>query len=181
MNLKPLPNKKYNIIYADPPWSFKNYSTKGEGRNPNQHYNTMSIDDIKNLPVRDISDKDCVLFLWVVNHSLEKAFEVIESWGFRYKTMGFVWIKRNIKSDGFFTGLGYWTRGNPELCLLATKGNPSRISKGVKELVIEPREEHSKKPDIIRKYILDLIGDVPRIELFARQKTNGWDSWGNDI
>lgn len=175
------PQKKYDIIYADPPWSFKNFSKKGEGRNPNQHYETQSIDWIKSLPVNDIASKDSVLFLWVVNHSLPLAFEVIESWGFTYKTMGFVWAKQNIKSDGFFTGLGYWTRGNPELCLLATKGKPSRVSKGVRELVVAPRERHSKKPDIIKSHIIDLCGDLPRIELFAREKTEGWDVWGNEV
>ena len=177
----PFPDKKYNIIYADPAWSFKNFSKKGEDRNPNQHYETMNIDDIKNLPVSEIADKDCVLFMWVVNHSLPLAFQVIESWGFEYKTMGFVWVKKNIKSDGFFTGLGYWTRGNPELCLLATKGKPSRISKSVKELIIEPRSKHSKKPDVIRDKIVELIGDLPRIELFARETVDGWDSWGNEL
>lgn len=175
------PQNKYDIIYADPPWSFKNFSKKGEGRNPNQHYETQSIDWIKSLPVNDIASKDSVLFLWVVNHSLPLAFEVIESWGFTYKTMGFVWAKQNIKSDGFFTGLGYWTRGNPELCLLATKGKPSRVSKAVKELVVAPRERHSKKPDIIKSHIVDLCGDLPRIELFAREKTKGWDVWGNEV
>ena len=177
----PFPDKKYNIIYADPAWSFKNFSKKGEDRNPNQHYETMKIDDIKNLPVSEIADKDCVLFMWVVNHSLPLAFQVIESWGFEYKTMGFVWVKKNIKSDGFFTGLGYWTRGNPELCLLATKGKPSRISKSVKELIIEPRSKHSKKPDVVRDKIVELIGDLPRIELFARETVDGWDSWGNEL
>tara|TARA_R100000353_G_scaffold154978_1_gene113745 strand:+ start:999 stop:1535 length:537 start_codon:yes stop_codon:yes gene_type:complete len=175
------PDKKYNIIYADPPWSFKNFSKKGEGRNPNQHYETQSIDWIKSLKVNDIADTHCVLFLWVVNHSLPIAFEVIESWGFTYKTMGFVWAKENMKSEGFFTGLGYWTRGNPELCLLATKGKPSRVSKGVRELVVAPRERHSKKPDIIKSHIVDLCGDLPRIELFAREKTEGWDVWGNEV
>ena len=128
----------------------------------------------------DIAEKDCVLFLWAVNHSLPQAFEVIENWGFTYKTMGFVWAKQNIKSEGFFTGLGYWTRGNPELCLLATKGKPSRVSKAVKELIVAPREQHSKKPNIIKSHIIDICGDLPRIELFARQTTEGWDSWGNE-
>ena len=177
----PFPDKKYNIIYADPPWSFKNYSKKGEGRNPNQHYLTMGKEDIKQLPVNDIAADNSVLFLWVVNHSLPLAFEVIDSWGFEYKTMDFVWVKRNIKAEGFFTGLGYWTRGNPELCLLASKGKPSRVSKAVKELVIEPRSQHSKKPDRIRNDIVDLCGNLPRIELFARETAEGWDSWGNEV
>ena len=175
------PEKKYNIVYADPPWSFRNFSKKGEGRNPNQHYQTQDLNWIKSLPVNDIADKNCVLFLWVVNHSLPQAFEVIEDWGFTYKTVAFNWVKKNIKSEGFFTGLGYWTRGNPEICLLATKGKPSRVSKAVKELVIEPRSRHSKKPDRIRNDIIDLCGDLPRIELFARETAEGWDSWGNEV
>ena len=183
-NFKDFPNKKYNIIYADPAWSFKNFSKKGENRNPNQHYETQSIDWIKSLPVNDIADTHCVLFLWVVNHSLPLAFEVIESWGFTYKTMGFVWAKKNMKSEGFFTGLGYWTRGNPELCLLATKGKPKRCSKKVAKTIMARATIHSKKPKIIKDKIVELCGDLPRIELFARNVglfSNNWDYWGNQV
>ena len=176
----PFPDKKYSIIYADPAWSFKNYSKKGEGRNPNQHYKTMSIDDISNLPVSKIADENCILFLWVVNHSLPLAFKVIESWGFEYKTMGFVWVKKNLKSDGFFTGLGYWTRGNPEMCLLATRGRPKRINKDVAQLVVSERRRHSEKP-LLHKDIERLV-DGPYLEMFARKKHfENWDYWGNEV
>ena len=176
----PFPNKKYNIIYADPAWYFKSYSSKGEGRNATQHYDCMSIDDICNLPVRSLSDNDCVLFIWVIDPMLPEAIKVIQSWGFKYKTVAFTWVKEN-KYEGYFTGLGYWTRANPEMCLLATKGKPKRISKSVRQLVIDKRREHSRKPDRIRNDIIELCGDLPRIELFARQKAEGWDSWGNEL
>ena len=175
------PDKKYNVIYADPPWYFKARSSKGDGRNPNQHYDCMDLEDIKNLPVKDIADKDCILFVWVIDPMLPQAFEVITAWGFIYKTVAFTWAKTNSKSMGMFTGLGYWTRGNPEMCLLATKGKPKRVSKAVKQLVVSERREHSRKPDRIRHDIVELCGDVPRIELFARQKAQGWDSYGNEI
>ena len=175
------PEKKYRIIYADPPWYFKSRSVKGEGRNPNQHYDCMNLDDIKNMPVSDIAEKDCVLLMWVIDPMLPHAFEVITSWGFIYKTVAFTWAKTNSKSMGMFTGMGYWTRGNPEMCLLATKGKPKRFSKAVKQLVISERREHSRKPDRIRNDIVELCGDVSRIELFARQKVEGWDSYGNEI
>ena len=173
--------KKYNIIYADPPWTFTTRSDKGKDRSPENHYNCMTLKDICNLPVNDIAKKDCVLFMWVVDPLLHKAFEVITSWGFIYKTVAFTWAKTNSKSMGMFTGLGYWTRGNPEMCLLATKGRPKRLSKSVAQLVVDQRREHSRKPDRIRNDIVNLCGDLPRIELFARQKTKGWDVWGNEV
>jgi len=117
----PFPNKTYDVIYADPAWYFKTYSKKGNGRSPEQHYSCMSINDICNLPVNDIANPNCVLFLWVIDPMLQEGLKVIEAWGFKYKTVAFTWAKTN-KSEGFFTGLGYWTRGNPEMCLLATKG-----------------------------------------------------------
>jgi len=175
------PNKKYNIIYADPPWHFKSWSKKGNERSAIRHYDCLNINDICNLPVNDIADDDCILFIWVIDSMLPEALQVIKKWNFKYKTVAFTWVKQNKISDGYFTGMGYWTRCNPEQCLLATKGNPKRISKAVKQLIISKRQEHSKKPDDIRKRIVELCGDLPRIELFARQKTEGWDSWGNEI
>jgi N6-adenosine-specific RNA methylase IME4 len=176
-----LPNKKYNIIYADPAWTFKSWSKEGEQRNATRHYNCMTIDDIYNLPINSICNNDCILFLWIIDPMLPEAIKVIKSWGFKYKTVAFTWVKENKKSNGYFTGLGYWTRANPEQCLLATKGNPKRISKAVRQLIISKRQEHSKKPDEIRDRIVELCGDLPRIELFARQKVQGWDSWGNEV
>ena len=141
----------------------------------------MSINDIYNLPVNTICSDNCILFIWVIDPMLPEALEVIKRWGFKYKTVAFTWIKENKKSDGYFTGLGYWTRANPEMCLLATKGKPKRLSKAVKQLIINKRQEHSKKPDEIRNRIIQLCGDLPKIELFARQRVNGWDCWGNQV
>ena len=173
--------KKYNVIYADPPWTFKTYYDKGKDRSPENHYNVMSLKDICNLPISKIANDDSVLLLmWVVDPLLDKAFEVINAWGFKYKTVGFTWAKTNKKSMGFFTGLGYWTRGNPEMCLLATKGKPKRISKSVPQLVVEQRREHSRKPDIMYNHIENLL-EGPYIELFARTQRSGWDSWGNEV
>tara|TARA_B100000686_G_scaffold193121_1_gene199956 strand:- start:104 stop:640 length:537 start_codon:yes stop_codon:yes gene_type:complete len=172
------PNKKYKIIYADPPYYFKSYSKKGENRNATQHYNCMEFNDLLRLPVSNICDVDCVLFLWVTDPFLEKSFRLLKEWNFKYKTVAFTWCKET-KMNKFFTGLGYWTRANPEMCLLATKGNPKRISKNVNQLVIDKRREHSRKPDCVRDRIVELMGDLPRIELFARQKVKGWDCWGD--
>ena len=173
----PLPNKKYKVILADPPWSFKNYSKKGEKRNANRHYETMSLADIKNLPIQKIADDDCILFLWITGPLLDKAFDVISEWGFTYKTIGFTWIKENMKSPTLFMGGGYWTRSNSEICLLATKGKPKRIGKNVMQPIISPRRQHSRKPDEIRERIERLV-DGPYIELFARTESKTWDVWG---
>ena len=174
--------KKYNIIYADPPWTFKTYSDKGKDRSAEKHYPCMTKEDIQNLPIKDICENDCVLFLWVTYPCLKEGIELIEKWGFTYKTCGFSWIKLNKKSATPFVGMGYYTRANNEICLLATKGKPlKRQSKAVKQVILSKIEEHSKKPNEIRDRIVELFGDIPRIELFARQHVDGWDCWGNEV
>ncbi len=177
----PKTKKKYNIIYADPPWSFKHYSDKGKGRAPDNYYKCQSLNDIKNLPIGDLAKDNCVLFMWVTYPFLEKSFEVLKAWGFKYKTVGFTWVKKNKKSDSWFWGMGYWTRSNAEICIIATRGKITRQSSSVHQIIDTPIEEHSKKPDITRKRIVELCGAMPRIELFARKKTEGWDTWGNEI
>lgn len=133
------------------------------------------------MPIKDISEDNCILFLWVTMPKLNECFKVIESWGFKYKTCAFVWVKNNKKSNSFFMGMGSWTRSNAELCLIATKGKPKRISASVRSVINTPIEYHSKKPDIVRDKITELCGDLPRIELFARQEIKGWDCFGNEI
>ena len=169
-------DKKYNIIYADPPWRY------WESGNKNQalHYTTMTIDEICDLPVKNIADDDCVLFLWVTYPILHEAFRVIESWGFKYSTAAFVWVKKNKQKDSPFMGCGAWTRANSELCLLATKGNIMRLDASISQVVESPIEEHSKKPDIVRDLITRLVGELPRVELFCRNPAEGWDVWGNE-
>ena len=174
-------SKKYNIIYADPPWTFKVWSKKGkEKKSPENHYGCMRRQEIQSLPIRNICDDNCILFLWVTFPCLKEGLELISKWGFEYKTCGFTWVKKNRKSDSWFLGLGYWTRANAELCLIATKGKPKRVSKSVHQICDARIREHSRKPDEIRDRIVELCGDLPRIELFARQEVLGWDCFGNE-
>lgn len=141
----------------------------------------MPLDEICALPVSKYAADNCALFLWVTFPKLEEAFEVIKAWGFEYKTVAFVWIKQTKKSGLWFTGLGWWTRNNAEICVIATKGRPQRNSRKVHQLIISPIEQHSKKPDIVRDKIVELMGDLPRLEMFARQAPDGWDVWGNEV
>ena len=141
----------------------------------------MNIKDIKALPVAELADKDCILFLWATFPLLHEALEVIRAWGFHYKTVAFTWIKLAPKVDHIFWGLGSWTRSNAEICLLATRGQPRRRARNVHQVIISHVEEHSKKPDEARQRIVALMGDVPRVELFARQAAPGWDVWGNEV
>ena len=180
-------NKKYGVIYADPPWRFKNFSDKGEGRNAISHYDCMTIDEICAMPIGDFAAEDCVLLLWAVDPLLPQAFKVIESWGFTFKTVGFYWAKLNKNlSTGerserdFFCGLGYWTRANVEQCLLATRGSPDRLARDVRRLIVEPRREHSRKPDSVFKRIERLVAG-PYLELFGRETRPGWDSLGDQV
>ena len=161
--------KKYPVIYADPPWQYRVYSKKGLGRSAESHYPTMGIEEIRALPVAELAAKDCALFLWVTVPCLLEGLSVLQAWGFQYKTVAFVWIKQNKKADSLFWGMGYWTRSNAEFCILATKGSPKRQSASVHQVILSHIEEHSKKPQEARERIVQLMGDVPRIELFARQ------------
>lgn len=173
---------KYKIIYADPPWQFKTFSDKGKGRSAERHYPTMTKVDIQRLPVSQIADRDSVLLLWVTAPCFEEGLELIKAWGFTYKTVGFTWVKLNKKSNKFFMGMGYYTRSNAEYCLLATRGKVlERKSHSVSSVLCTHIEEHSKKPDITRERIEELFGNIPRIELFARQYADGWDCWGNEV
>ena len=141
----------------------------------------MSLEDIKALPIGELAAKDCVLFMWITFPCMQEAFQVLEAWGFEYKTTAFVWIKQNRVSDSLFWGMGYWTRANAELCMLATVGRPKRRSASVHQVILSSIEEHSKKSDVVRERIVELLGDLPCVELFARKKTEGWDAWGNEI
>ena len=173
--------KKYKIIYADPPWQYRVYSKKGQGRSAENHYHTMNIKDIMALPVDKIADKDCILFLWITFPCLKEGIEVMDRCGFKYKTCGFNWVKRNKKKNTYFMGLGFWTRSNSEVCLIGTKGQPKRVSKSVSQICDARIMEHSKKPAEIRERIVELCGELPRVELFARDKVKGWDSLGDEI
>lgn len=170
-------NKKYDIIYADPPWQYRNMGNIQA--TANSHYNTMSQEEINNLPVDKLSKDNSILFLWATFPKIQEALDTIKAWGFEYKTVGFVWIKKN-KNGGNFFGVGWYTKSNAEICLIATKGKPPKQSNKVSQIIETIREEHSKKPQQARDKIIEFCGDLPRIELFARQAVEGWDCWGNE-
>ena len=169
---------KYKIIYADPPWNYADQGCQGTMAN---HYQGMKIEDICSLKVSEIADENSILFLWTTYPFLKEAQQVIQSWGFNYKTIAFQWLKLNPKSLTPFYGLGRWTRGNTEPCLLATRGKIKRVSNSVFQLIQEPRSRHSAKPKIVRDKIVELMGDLPRIELFARDVGGGGHAWGNEV
>lgn len=179
---------KYGFILADPAWTFATRSNKGKGRSPEQHYSCMTLDEIKALPVAACAAPDCGLGLWTIDTHIPQALEVITAWGFAFKTVLFNWAKlnRNVKmtapwsEKSFFTGMGYWSRANPEICLFATRGAPKRIHKDVRRLIVAPRREHSRKPDEVHPRIERLLAG-PYLEMFARTERPGWDSWGHEV
>jgi len=172
--------QKFAAIYADPPWEFKVYSGKGKQRSAERYYDTSSVEAIKALPIEKLAAEDCVLCMWAVSPELPGALEVIKAWGFEYKTIGFGWVKQNRGGEGLFTGMGYWTRANLECSLLATRGAPMRLAMDVHQIVTTPIGEHSAKPGEVRSRIQRLLAG-PYLELFARQATPGWTSWGNEL
>lgn len=174
------PNKKYNIILADPPWKILGWDENPAKYNKSagHHYEIQDIEWIKSLPVKTLSEDNCILFLWVTDPTLEVAFDVIKCWGFKYSTVGFTWVKTT-ENDKFHYGCGQWTRANPEMCLIAKKGTIEKKSCNVRQLQIAKVGDHSQKPIIIKHKIVELCGDLPRIELFGREQTDGWDVWGN--
>lgn len=172
-------NKKCDVIYADPPWRYNDRKCNGACEH---HYDTMTLEEIKKLPIKELCEKDCVLFLWTTYPMLKEALEVMEAWGFKYKSIAFQWIKLNRSGNGKFFGLGRWTRGNTEPCLLAVKGKPSRKSNSVSQLIEYQLGKHSAKPPITRDKIKELMGEECKcLELFARNNIEGWDCWGNEV
>jgi len=170
---------KYKIIYADPPWTYADKTCQGSAA---EQYITMDIDALRALPISNIAADDAMLFMWATFPLLPEALSLIEAWGFSYITTAFVWIKTDIKNPNTtFYGLGRWCRGNAEIVLLGKRGKPKRVSAAVEQLVFSPLSGHSKKPDEVRKRIVKLLGDMPRIELFARERVDGWDATGLDL
>jgi len=176
-------NKKYQIIYADPPWRYNDKLGSNTARMGacEYHYKTMDLKDICSIPVKSLADDSCILFLWATMPKLQEALDVVVAWGFKYKTVAFTWIKLNPKAGTIFKGIGRWVQGNAELVLLATKGKPHRINKSISQVVMASRGKHSQKPEEVKNRIVKLMGDLPCIELFAREKTPGWDVWGNEV
>lgn len=179
-----LPQRHFGAILADPPWNYEVWA-EGSSRTASSKYNVMPTEEIAALPVRELAAEDCVLFMWATWPKLFDALPVIDGWGFTYKTCGFDWMKADNTQPNFFqeeipaqVGMGYWTRANTEPCLLATRGKPKRLNADVRQGIIAPRREHSRKPDGIHERIERLVAG-PYLELFARQKRPGWTVWGN--
>lgn len=169
---------KFNIIYADPPWQYNDKSTNRGGAE--RHYRTVDIESLKKLKVSMVAADDCALFMWVTFPLLQESLDLIKAWGFTYKTMAFTWVKRNKIKDSLFWGMGHWTRSNPEICLLAVRGKPKRLGKGVHSVIKSPIQQHSRKPEETRQRIIELLGDIPRLEMFCREAPEGWATWGNE-
>jgi N6-adenosine-specific RNA methylase IME4 len=164
----------YRVIYADPPWSWAAWSKKGEGRSALNHYSTLSLPEIKALPVADLAAEDSVLLLWAINSMLPQALEVMHAWSFTFKTVAFTWAKQTSTGRTWHMGCGYWTRQNTEQVLLGTRGKPKRLARDVRQLLVAPVREHSRKPDGIRSDIEALLPG-PYVECFARESFPGWD------
>lgn len=178
----PFPKGKYSVIYADPPWNYK----QGGNGSAKKHYETMTTEDLCKLPVRDICTDNAVLFMWATFPNIKEALKVMEAWGFIYKTVAFVWVKKNKKSDTLFMGTGSYTRANAEVCLLGiskkTKASDFVASHSVHQIILEPIRDHSQKPDEARNRIYQLTGgEQSYIELFARSSAPGWSVWGKEV
>lgn len=180
LNVLAASGKKFGAILADPPWQFKVYSGKGKSRSADRRYDTSPLEAIQDLPVEQLAADDCALFLWCVSPELPGALEVIKSWGFTYKTVGFAWVKQTKGDNGLHWGMGYWTRANLELCLFATRGAPKRINKDVHQVIQCPVMEHSRKPEETHVRIERLVPG-PYLELYGRRPMRGWTVWGNQI
>lgn len=179
-------NNKYNIIYADPPWKYGDVHTWHKmGGGVSNHYKCMTITELEQMgeTIQNIAAANCLLFMWVTFPNLKEGLKLIETWGFTYKTLGFSWIKTNKKNRKPFFGIGFYTKSNCEVCLIGIKGKPGNLIKSnkISSCIISERREHSRKPDEARKRIEQLVGNVPKIELFARQTAEGWDCWGNEV
>ena len=178
----PFPKKKYKIIYADPPWSFDNWGYEDSPKGAEKHYRTMNDNDIKKIPIDNISEENSVLFLWGVSPRLPSAFEVMKAWGFDYKTIAFVWVKKNKTTSGYAFGTGYYTRANCEYCLLGIKGKPlPKLDLSIRQVCDKPRLNHSQKPDEFYAFV-EAYAPAPRYaELFQRTSRSGWDGHGDEV
>lgn len=190
--LEDLPQGHYRVGLIDPPWKYLTYSAKGLGKSPDNHYDTMTVDAIKALPVRALFAKNAAIFVWVIDSHVEIAMDILKHWSFKYRTVGFYWAKTTTDGKGFPMGTGKWTRANPEhaleayadeqeaeRCMLYARGAANRKSGGVPRLIVSPRREHSRKPDEIYERIEALL-DGPYLEMFSRNDRPGWDCWGDE-
>lgn len=178
----------FAVIAADPPWQYSCWTKRGEARSANRHYPTEGLSALSQLPVGSLAANDAHMFLWATGPNLPQALALMDCWGFRYSALAFTWVKTNPRQagalfldefDSFHVGMGHTTRHNVELVLLGRRGSPKRLSKGVRELIVSPRREHSRKPDEFFERV-ERYASGPYLELFARQSRPGWTTWGNE-
>jgi len=178
----PFPNKKYNIIYADPPWNTKYFKEKKDGfLSRKLKYPTLSDKEIINLPVNKIANDDSILFIWCIDSRIPILTTLMKSWGFTFKAVGFVWGKKAKTTNGYNSTFSSYTRKTCEFCFIGTKGKYLIKKRNVEQLILKSKQEHSRKPDCVRNKIIELCGDLSKIELFARERVKGWDCWGNEV
>ncbi len=171
---------KYNVILADFPWSYSDKASAGK-RGVDYKYSTMSMRDLSQMRIRDLAAENCALFLWATSPLMPEAIDLMRSYGFKYKNIAFTWVKTNKKAKTLFWGMGNTTRACAEFVLLGLRGKVPRVSAGVHSVVMDPVGKHSEKPESVRDRIVQLYGDVPRLELFARSKCEGWDQTGLEL
>ena len=178
--IEDIPRGKYGVIYADPPWAYRTWTDyRPSQRLAQQHYDVMQAGQIGKMPVADLAARDCALFMWATMPLLPEALQLMSDWGFEYKTNAFTWVK-TYPNGGLFVGMGYWTRSNPEICLLGVRGKPKRLQKGVEEVIFEQVGRHSSKPETAAHRIEQLVSG-PYLEMFARRPRRGWDVFGNQV
>jgi N6-adenosine-specific RNA methylase IME4 len=172
--------KRYNIIYIDPPWKYSFNNKKETTYTAARHYDSLDLNELIRLPIPQIAAENCALCIWVTNPLTYEVFDLIKLWGFKFKTLLFNWIKHT-KNNKVWVSVGNYTRPMSELCWLWMKGSLERLDHNVEQVHYQPVQGHSKKPGIFRDEIVKLFGDLPRVELFARESSNGWDSWGDQL
>lgn len=174
--------KKYQIIYADPPWKTKTFKEKKDGLiSRDLPYVQMADKEIMDMPIREIVADDAILFMWCIDSRIPILPKLMKSWGFEFKCIGFVWGKKAKTTDGFNGGFSSYTKRDCEFCFIGTRGKYLNLCRGVNQILLEPKGPHSKKPDEVRKRIVEMCGDLPRLELFCRFPAEGWDVFGNEV
>jgi len=174
--------KKYQIIYADPAWETKTFKEKKDGLISRElPYIQMTDQQIKELDLKPLLADDAILFMWCIDSRIPIVADIMKAWGFTFKCIGFVWAKKAKNTEGFNGGFSSYTKRDCEFCFIGTRGKYMNLKRGINQILIEPKTIHSRKPNEIRKRIVQMCGDLPRLELFAREQLEGFDVWGNEV
>jgi len=173
-----LPRHTFGVILADPPWRFRTWNETNQTKSASNHYQLMTLDEIKAMPVRDLAAKDCALVLWATQSMLDQALDVMDTWGFKYKTAG-AWAKQSLSGNSLAFGTGYLFRCAAEFFIVGSCGSPKSQAKDVRNLIVAPNREHSRKPTEMYEILEKMFPSVPKVELFAREPREGWYPWGN--